>query len=97
MGAAFSLKSPALLGRPLFPHVLCKGCSVSFHLDPTAPPWYPVPTGFAPLAALSSGQLVCSTFAPTSHTQWEVRPSPEVHLKYYVNNSSISYSVDRYY
>uniref|UniRef100_A0A674NGD6 Si:ch211-107m4.1 n=1 Tax=Takifugu rubripes TaxID=31033 RepID=A0A674NGD6_TAKRU len=72
MGVAFSLRSPALLGRPLFPHVLCKGCSVRFHLDPTGPPWYPGRTGFTPLVTLPSGQSVHSTFAPRSGAQCEV-------------------------
>uniref|UniRef100_H3BYE8 Si:ch211-107m4.1 n=1 Tax=Tetraodon nigroviridis TaxID=99883 RepID=H3BYE8_TETNG len=72
MGAAFSLGRPALRGRPLLPHVLCKGCSVSFHLDPAAPPWYPAPASFAPLVALPAGQLVRAALAPPSHTQCEV-------------------------
>ncbi|XP_073343734.1 heterogeneous nuclear ribonucleoprotein U-like protein 2 [Pagrus major] len=69
MGVAFSLGAS---GRALFPHVLCKSCSVRFHLDPTAPPWYPGPPGFTPLAALSAGQRVRTIFAPTSRAQCEV-------------------------
>lgn len=72
MGVAFSLRSPALFGRPLFPHILCKGCSVRFHLDPTGPPWYPGPTGFTPLVSLPSGQLAHTTLAPRSGAQCEV-------------------------
>lgn len=73
MGVAFSLGGSALLGRALFPHVLCKSCSVRFHLDPTAPPWYPGPDGFTPLAALSPGHKVHATVTPRSIVQSEVR------------------------
>lgn len=73
MGVAFSLGASVLQGVPLFPHVLCKSCSVRFLLDPTTPPWYPGPPGFTPLAALPAGQRVRSTFAPSSRAQCEVR------------------------
>ncbi|XP_071362938.1 heterogeneous nuclear ribonucleoprotein U-like protein 2 [Trachinotus anak] len=72
MGVAFSLGASVLQGRPLFPHVLCKSCSVRFLLDPTAPPWYPGPPGFTPLAALPAGQRVRSTLAPSSRAHCEV-------------------------
>uniref|UniRef100_A0A3Q3VQY4 Uncharacterized protein n=1 Tax=Mola mola TaxID=94237 RepID=A0A3Q3VQY4_MOLML len=72
MGAAFSLSPSGLRGRALFPHVLCKSCSVRLHLDPTAPPWYAGPEGFTPLAALSAEQAVRATMAPTSRAQCEV-------------------------
>lgn len=70
MGVAFSLGAS---GCTLFPHVLCKSCSVRLHLDPTAPPWYPGPPGFTPLASLSAGQRVRTIFAPTSRAHCEVR------------------------
>ncbi|XP_068182367.1 heterogeneous nuclear ribonucleoprotein U-like protein 2 [Antennarius striatus] len=72
MGVAFSLDASVPLSRVLFPHVLCKSCSVRFHLDPTAPPWYPSPEGFTSLAALPAGQIVRATLAPTSRPQCEV-------------------------
>ncbi|XP_040904603.1 heterogeneous nuclear ribonucleoprotein U-like protein 2 [Toxotes jaculatrix] len=72
MGVAFSLSASVLLGRPLFPHVLCKSCSVRLLLDPTTPPWYPSPPGFTPLAALPAGQRVRSTLGPSSRAQCEV-------------------------
>lgn len=72
MGVAFSLNASVLPGCPLFPHVLCKSCSVRVQLDPTAPPWYPGPPGFTSLAALSAGQKVRSTSAPSSRAQCEV-------------------------
>ncbi|XP_054453435.1 heterogeneous nuclear ribonucleoprotein U-like protein 2 isoform X2 [Anoplopoma fimbria] len=72
MGEAFSLEASVLLGRPLFPHVLCKSCSVRVLLDPTAPPWYPGPPGFTPLAALSAWQRVRTTLPPSSRAQCEV-------------------------
>nr|XP_046261281.1 heterogeneous nuclear ribonucleoprotein U-like protein 2 [Scatophagus argus] len=72
MGVAFSLGASVPLGRALFPHVLCKSCSVRFHLDPTSPPWYPGPPGFMPLAALPAGQRVRGTLAPALKAQCEV-------------------------
>lgn len=72
MGVAFSLDSSVLLGRALFPHVLCKSCSVRLQLDPTTPPWYAGPAGFTQLANLSAGQRIRSTLSPTSRAQSEV-------------------------
>ncbi|XP_017263558.1 heterogeneous nuclear ribonucleoprotein U-like protein 2 [Kryptolebias marmoratus] len=72
MGAAFSLDASVLRSRPLFPHVLCKSCSVRFLLDSAEPQWYPGPPGFTPLAALPAGQRVRSSSAPTSRAQSEV-------------------------
>ncbi|XP_060935614.1 heterogeneous nuclear ribonucleoprotein U-like protein 2 [Limanda limanda] len=72
IGVAFSLGAAVLQGRPLFPHILCKSCSVRFLLDPTAPPWYPSPPGLTPLAALPAWQRVRSTLGPSSRAQCEV-------------------------
>uniref|UniRef100_UPI003AAF542B heterogeneous nuclear ribonucleoprotein U-like protein 2 n=1 Tax=Centroberyx gerrardi TaxID=166262 RepID=UPI003AAF542B len=72
VGVAFSLGVAVLQGRALFPHALCKSCSVRFLLDPTAPPWYPSPPGFSPLAALPAGDRLRAAVAPTSRTQCEV-------------------------
>ncbi|KAF7228362.1 heterogeneous nuclear ribonucleoprotein U-like protein 2 [Nothobranchius furzeri] len=72
MGGAFSLGSSVLSGRPLFPHILCRSCSVRLLLDPAAPQWYPGPMGFTPLAALPAAQRVCSTSTPTTRAQCEV-------------------------
>ncbi|XP_006781354.1 heterogeneous nuclear ribonucleoprotein U-like protein 2 [Neolamprologus brichardi] len=72
VGVAFSTDTSVLRGRALFPHVLCKSCSVKLLLDPAAQPWYPGPPGFTPLATLPPGQRVCSTSAPTSRAQCEV-------------------------
>ncbi|XP_060904289.1 heterogeneous nuclear ribonucleoprotein U-like protein 2 [Labrus mixtus] len=72
LGVAFCLGASVLLGGALFPHVLCKSCSFRLNLDPTAPPWYPGPPGFTPLAALSAEQRVRATLAPTVRAQCEV-------------------------
>lgn len=79
MGVAFSLDASVLRGRALFPHALCKSCSVRFHLDPTAPPWYPSPVGFTPLAALSAGDRLRGQPAPSSKAQCEVRDKRPTH------------------
>ncbi|TKS72250.1 Heterogeneous nuclear ribonucleoprotein U-like protein 2 [Collichthys lucidus] len=72
MGVAFSLGASKTPDHALFPHVLCKSCSVTFNLSTTAPPWYPSPPGFTPLAALPAGQRVRTTLARTSRAQCEV-------------------------
>lgn len=72
MGVAFSVDPAVHRGRPLFPHVLCKSCSVRFRLDPGSPPWYPAPPGFTPLVALPAGQTVRSRPAPTATSDCEV-------------------------
>ncbi|XP_054872722.1 heterogeneous nuclear ribonucleoprotein U-like protein 2 isoform X2 [Amphiprion ocellaris] len=72
MGVAFTLDASVLLGCALFPHVLCKSCSVRLLLDPTTPPWYPEPPGFTPLAVLRADQRVRSTSAPSCRAQCEV-------------------------
>ncbi|KAM3612156.1 uncharacterized protein V6R79_003723 [Siganus canaliculatus] len=72
MGVAFSLDRSVSLGQPLFPHVLCKSCMVRFHLDPTAPAWYPSPPGFTQLTALPAGQRVRCMKPPPSRAQCEV-------------------------
>ncbi|XP_069026813.1 heterogeneous nuclear ribonucleoprotein U-like protein 2 [Embiotoca jacksoni] len=72
MGVAFPRGASVLLGRALFPHVLCKSCSVRLLLDPAAPPWHPGPPSFTPLAALPAVQRVCSSSSPTSRAECEV-------------------------
>uniref|UniRef100_A0A3Q1EJ53 Si:ch211-107m4.1 n=1 Tax=Acanthochromis polyacanthus TaxID=80966 RepID=A0A3Q1EJ53_9TELE len=72
LGVAFTLDASVLLGCALFPHILCKSCSVRLLLDPTAPPWYPGPPGFTLLAALPADQRVRCTSAPSCRAQCEV-------------------------
>ncbi|XP_037117005.1 heterogeneous nuclear ribonucleoprotein U-like protein 2 isoform X1 [Syngnathus acus] len=72
LGVAFSLDASELGGRALFPHVLCKSCAVHLLLDPTAPPWYPVPPGFTPLAAIPARLRHPNATAPSSRAQSEM-------------------------
>ncbi|RVE67388.1 hypothetical protein OJAV_G00102360 [Oryzias javanicus] len=72
MGVAFSLSISRLRGRALFPHVLCRSCSVRLFSHPAAPEWYPGPPGFTSLTALPARQRVCSSPAPVSKAQCEV-------------------------
>ncbi|XP_019718927.1 heterogeneous nuclear ribonucleoprotein U-like protein 2 isoform X1 [Hippocampus comes] len=72
LGVAFSLEASELGGRALFPHVICKSCAVRFLLDPTAPPWYPVPPGFTTLVALPAMLRHRNASAPSSRAQSEV-------------------------
>ncbi|XP_028822336.1 heterogeneous nuclear ribonucleoprotein U-like protein 2 [Denticeps clupeoides] len=52
LGVAFRVDPTTLAGQALYPHVLCKNCSVTFNLNPTDQPWHPVPTGYTPLHVL---------------------------------------------
>ncbi|XP_061643608.1 heterogeneous nuclear ribonucleoprotein U-like protein 2 isoform X1 [Phyllopteryx taeniolatus] len=72
LGVAFSLEASELGGRALFPHVLCKSCAVRFLLDPTTPPWYPLPPGFTPLPALPARLRLRNTSEPSSRAQSEM-------------------------
>ncbi|KAM9795679.1 heterogeneous nuclear ribonucleoprotein U-like protein 2 [Neosynchiropus ocellatus] len=72
MGNAFSVDSSRLLGRVLFPHVLCKNCYVKLNLDPNGPSWYPTPQGFTSLAALPAEQRVTAASATNDRTECEM-------------------------
>uniref|UniRef100_A0A8C2GH05 Si:ch211-107m4.1 n=1 Tax=Cyprinus carpio TaxID=7962 RepID=A0A8C2GH05_CYPCA len=71
LGAAFHLNSSTLGGRDLFPHVLCKNCSVSVNLDPEAP-WHPSPAGFCTLLTLPPGQRTRAPLPTASKSECEV-------------------------
>ncbi|KTG01530.1 hypothetical protein cypCar_00031069 [Cyprinus carpio] len=71
LGAAFHLSSSTLGGRDLFPHVLCKNCSVSVNLDPEAP-WHPSPAGFCTLLTLPPGQRTRAPLPTASKSECEV-------------------------
>lgn len=71
LGVAFHLTSSALRGQALYPHVLCKNCSVSVNLDPDAP-WHPFPAGFCTLVILPPGQRTRTTLPTTSKSEYEV-------------------------
>ncbi|CAM4612323.1 unnamed protein product [Leuciscus chuanchicus] len=71
LGVAFHLTSSALRGQALYPHVLCKNCSVSVNLDPDAP-WHPFPAGFCTLVTLPPGQRTRTTLPTTSKSEYEV-------------------------
>ncbi|XP_026862969.2 heterogeneous nuclear ribonucleoprotein U-like protein 2 isoform X1 [Electrophorus electricus] len=64
LGVAFRLGPASLAGRALYPHVLCKNCSVSVNLDPQGAMWYAGPPGYCPLP----------TLPPTLRTRGPVPP-----------------------
>ncbi|CAL8268777.1 unnamed protein product [Boreogadus saida] len=72
MGVAFCLGPSVLGGNTLFPHVLCRGCSVRFRLDPAGGPWYPGPPGDTPLVALPAADRVRAPPCPRSRAECEV-------------------------
>lgn len=71
LGVAFRLTSSALKGQALYPHVLCKNCSVSVNLDPDTP-WHPFPAGFCTLAVLPPGQRTRASLPTASKSECEV-------------------------
>ncbi|XP_067220615.1 heterogeneous nuclear ribonucleoprotein U-like protein 2 [Chanodichthys erythropterus] len=71
LGVAFRLTSSALRGQALYPHVLCKNCSVSVNLDPDTP-WHPFPAGFCTLAVLPPGQRSRASLPTASKSECEV-------------------------
>ncbi len=71
LGAAFQLNSSTLGGRALFPHVLCKNCSVSVNLDPESP-WHASPAGFCTLLTLPPGRRTRALVPTASRSDCEV-------------------------
>ncbi|XP_062381451.1 heterogeneous nuclear ribonucleoprotein U-like protein 2 [Sardina pilchardus] len=72
LGVAFRLEPSQLEGHTLYPHVLCKNCSVSLNLDPVGAPWYCGPVGFTPLPTLQPHQRTRAPQPPASKEECEV-------------------------
>ena len=72
LGVAFRLDPSQLKGHALYPHVLCKNCSVSLNLDPVGAPWYGGPAGFTPLSALQPHKRTRAPRPPASREECEV-------------------------
>ncbi|XP_065122621.1 heterogeneous nuclear ribonucleoprotein U-like protein 2 isoform X1 [Paramisgurnus dabryanus] len=71
LGAPFQVTASALKGQALYPHVLCKNCSVSVNLDPDST-WHPFPPGFCTLTSLPPGQRTRALLPPASRSDCEV-------------------------
>ncbi|KAF7702319.1 heterogeneous nuclear ribonucleoprotein U-like protein 2 [Silurus meridionalis] len=72
LGVAFRLADFTLAGRALFPHVLCKNCSISLNLDSQDVPWYPSPPGYCSLAVLSPANRIQAALPPLHRKDCEV-------------------------
>ncbi|XP_060771191.1 heterogeneous nuclear ribonucleoprotein U-like protein 2 isoform X2 [Neoarius graeffei] len=72
LGVAFRLTGSALAGRALYPHVLCKNCSVSLNLDSQGETWYPGPPGYCPLPVLPSAHRTQAPLPPAHRKDCEV-------------------------
>lgn len=72
LGVAFRLAGSTLAGRALYPHVLCKNCSVSLNLDPQGVAWYPGPPGYCPLPMLPSAYWTRALLPPSHKKDCEV-------------------------
>lgn len=71
-GVAFRLAGSTLAGRALYPHVLCKNCSVSLNLDSQGVSWYPGPPGYCPLPMVPSANRSQAPFPPSHKKDCEV-------------------------
>ncbi|XP_018592530.2 heterogeneous nuclear ribonucleoprotein U-like protein 2 [Scleropages formosus] len=72
LGVAFRVDLANLAGRALYPHVLCRNCSVSLNLESTGAPWYPSPPGYTLLAALPPELRHRAPLPPKSKQECEV-------------------------
>uniref|UniRef100_A0AAR2KRG0 SAP domain-containing protein n=1 Tax=Pygocentrus nattereri TaxID=42514 RepID=A0AAR2KRG0_PYGNA len=72
LGVAFHITSSALGGRALYPHILCKNCSVTLNLDPQGTAWYPAPPGYYLLPVLPSAQRTRASLPPPHRKECEV-------------------------
>ncbi|XP_048885155.1 heterogeneous nuclear ribonucleoprotein U-like protein 2 [Brienomyrus brachyistius] len=72
LGVAFRLCRTTLDGRALFPHVLCRNCSVSLEINSSGSPWYPSPAGFTPISSLPPELRVRAPLPPVSKRDCEV-------------------------
>ncbi|XP_036431535.1 heterogeneous nuclear ribonucleoprotein U-like protein 2 [Colossoma macropomum] len=72
LGVAFHINSSTLAGRALYPHILCKNCSVTLNLDPQGTVWYPAPPGYYPLPVLPSAQRTRASLPPPHRKECEV-------------------------
>ncbi|XP_076861988.1 heterogeneous nuclear ribonucleoprotein U-like protein 2 [Brachyhypopomus gauderio] len=72
LGMAFHLGPSSLAGRALYPHVLCKNCSVSVNLDLQGAVWYPGPPGYCPLPSLPRALRTRGPMPPAHRRDCEV-------------------------
>uniref|UniRef100_A0A8B9HQV5 Si:ch211-107m4.1 n=1 Tax=Astyanax mexicanus TaxID=7994 RepID=A0A8B9HQV5_ASTMX len=72
LGEAFRISSSILAGRALYPHVLCKNCSIALNLDPEGVMWYPGPPDYCPLPVLPSAQRTRGPLPPPCRKDCEV-------------------------
>ncbi|TSQ35293.1 Heterogeneous nuclear ribonucleoprotein U-like protein 1 [Bagarius yarrelli] len=72
LGVPFRLAGSTLGGRALYPHVLCKNCSVSLNLDSQGLTWYPGPPGYCPLVMLPSEHRIQAPLPPSHRKDCEV-------------------------
>lgn len=71
LGVAFHLNPSVLGGLALYPHVLCKNCSVTVNLNPDTP-WHPYPAGFCALSTFPPGQRTRASLPAASKSDCEV-------------------------
>lgn len=71
LGVAFQLTASALGGQALYPHILCKNCSVCVNLDPHTP-WHHFPADFCTLTSLPPGQRTRALLPAATRSDCEV-------------------------
>ncbi|XP_056626203.1 heterogeneous nuclear ribonucleoprotein U-like protein 2 [Triplophysa dalaica] len=71
LGVAFQLTASALGGQALYPHILCKNCSVCVNIDPDTR-WHSFPADFCTLTSLPPGQRIRALLPAATRRDCEV-------------------------
>ncbi|XP_066575172.1 heterogeneous nuclear ribonucleoprotein U-like protein 2 isoform X2 [Amia ocellicauda] len=72
LGVAFRLGRTPLGDSALFPHVLCRNCTVALNLGHEGAPWHPPPPGYTALASLAPQERIRAPLPPKSKQDCEV-------------------------
>ncbi|CAM9838905.1 unnamed protein product [Lampetra fluviatilis] len=72
LGVAFKINKEELAGRPLFPHILTKNCSMEFNFGQREEPFFPLPEGFVFIQEVPLDKRIRGTVGPKTKADCEV-------------------------
>nr|XP_032821094.1 heterogeneous nuclear ribonucleoprotein U-like protein 1 isoform X2 [Petromyzon marinus] len=72
LGVAFKISKEELAGRPLFPHILTKNCSMEFNFGQREEPFFPLPEGFVFIQEVPLDKRIRGTVGPKTKADCEV-------------------------